>query len=54
MTDLDSAVGEVVKKLRDLGQLENTILVVTSDNGPRTGPAGTEQVTSRLVWQKHT
>lgn len=34
MTLLDDQVGEVVKKIRDLGLAENTLIVFTSDNGP--------------------
>lgn len=36
MMELDWSVGEVVKTLRDLGLEENTLVIVTSDNGPWT------------------
>ena len=32
--ELDWSVGQVVQKVKDLGMLENTIIVFTSDNGP--------------------
>ncbi len=35
--ELDWSVGEVVKKLSDLGILDNTILIFMSDNGPYYG-----------------
>ncbi|RLD83858.1 MAG: hypothetical protein DRJ07_05890 [Bacteroidetes bacterium] len=31
---LDEQVGEIIKKLEDLGIAENTIIIFTSDNGP--------------------
>lgn len=34
ITLLDDHVGEIVKKLKDAGVYENTIIVFTSDNGP--------------------
>ena len=33
---LDKIVGKIVKKLEDLGQLENTLIIFTSDNGTHT------------------
>ena len=33
MTDFDDSIGALVKKLKDLGVYDNTIIVVTSDNG---------------------
>lgn len=34
MTQLDDYVGEILKKINDLGLSENTIVIFTSDNGP--------------------
>jgi arylsulfatase len=33
MTDFDDSIGALVKKLKELGVYDNTIIVVTSDNG---------------------
>jgi arylsulfatase len=33
MTDFDDSIGALVKKLKDLGVYDNTIIVVTTDNG---------------------
>ncbi len=34
VTYLDDQVGELIKKLKDLGIYENTLIIFTSDNGP--------------------
>ncbi len=34
ITYLDAQVGEIVEKLKSLGLYENTLIIVTSDNGP--------------------
>ena len=34
VTYLDEQVGEIIKKLKELGQYENTLVIFTSDNGP--------------------
>jgi arylsulfatase len=40
---LDEQVGSVVKKLKDIGQYDNTLIIFTSDNGPTyTGGVDTE------------
>ena len=46
---LSSGWPQVVRSLKESGQLEDTILMFTSDNGPRTGPVGTEQVLAGLA-----
>jgi arylsulfatase len=38
MLELDDALGQLVKTLEDTGQLENTLIFVTSDNGPLMEP----------------
>jgi len=34
MTRIDNSVGSIVAKLRENGQLDNTLIIFTSDNGP--------------------
>jgi len=34
ITHLDNQIGELIKKLKEIGQYENTIIVFSSDNGP--------------------
>ncbi|MDN5199999.1 arylsulfatase [Fulvivirgaceae bacterium BMA10] len=34
VTYLDQQVGEIVKKLKELGEYENTLIIFSSDNGP--------------------
>jgi arylsulfatase A-like enzyme len=36
MKQLDDNIGEVMKKLQDMGELDNTIIVFTTDNGAET------------------
>ena len=31
---LDQQVGEIIAKLKEIGQYENTLMIFTSDNGP--------------------
>lgn len=38
--EIDWSTGEILRKLRELGLEENTLVVFTSDNGPMTGSAG--------------
>ena len=38
--EIDWSVGEILKKLEALGLEENTLVIFTSDNGPKTGSAG--------------
>jgi arylsulfatase len=38
VVEMDDVLGRLVKKLEDTGQLENTLIFVTSDNGPAIEP----------------
>ena len=38
--EIDWSVGEILEKLEALGLAENTLVIFTSDNGPKTGSAG--------------
>ena len=38
LVELDDIVGQLVKALEDTGQLENTLIFITSDNGPMIEP----------------
>ena len=38
--EIDWSTGEILKKLDSLGLAENTLVIFTSDNGPKTGSAG--------------
>lgn len=38
LIELDDCVGRLVKALEDTGQLENTLIFITSDNGPMVEP----------------
>lgn len=38
--EIDWSTGEILKKLRELGLEENTLIVFSSDNGPMVGSAG--------------
>ncbi|MEQ9289211.1 MAG: sulfatase [Cyclobacteriaceae bacterium] len=60
--ELDWSAGEIVKALKETGKYDNTIFVVTSDNGPRVGSAkplrgkkgqtwdGGQRVPGIMVW----
>ena len=50
MTELDYGVGNVTAALKRSGQWDNTLIVVTSDNG---GPLGTSAVCSAAVAWSH-
>ena len=47
---LDQGVGRVVSAIRDLGQLENTLILFLSDNGGCHESADIEQGTPRNTW----
>ena len=48
IVDLDRHVGVVLDALRDSGQLDNTIIVYTSDHGERNGAHGLRQKTGTM------
>ena len=43
VAEMDTAVNDIIKQLRESNVQNNTIIWFTSDNGPRKGPVGTEQ-----------
>ena len=47
MMELDWEVGEILKKIDDLGIADNTIVVFTSDNGAETFSVGPTAATTR-------
>jgi arylsulfatase A-like enzyme len=48
MAELDWVVGEIVDELRRRGQLDNTLLIFTSDNGPVLDDGYKDQAVERL------
>ena len=40
VTNLDESVGRIMSALEEQGLMENTLVIFTSDNGPRSEPAG--------------
>jgi len=51
VTQLDEAFGRLMQKLKDLGLEENTIVILTSDNGPES-PVSLEE--SQGLWEDKT
>jgi len=51
---VDWAVGVVDRKLRELGVTDETLLVVTSDNGPRVGQSGHRSAGPWRGYKSHT
>ncbi|MEL6708811.1 MAG: arylsulfatase [Pseudomonadota bacterium] len=49
MEAADFHIGRLMKHLDDAGKLENTIVVITSDNGPESGVTGFEGLTGHAV-----
>lgn len=49
--ELDWSMGEIVNTLKESGIYENTIIVFTSDNGPRVGSAKPLRGTKATTWE---
>lgn len=51
-TATDKAVGELIAKIKDLGLMDNTIVVFTSDHGEMMGAHGVKPMTKQLAWDE--
>lgn len=51
---IDYAVGELIKKMEELGLMENTVLVFTSDHGEMMGSHGARPKSKQLAWDEST
>jgi arylsulfatase A-like enzyme len=51
-TATDEAIGNVLKKLKELGLVENTIVVFTSDHGEMMGSHGMRPFMKQLAWDE--
>jgi len=49
--EVDWSAGEILKKLKELGLEENTLVIFTSDNGPKTGSAGSLKGSKGSVYE---
>jgi len=51
-TATDKAIGELIAKMRELGLMENTIVVFTSDHGEMMGAHGVHPFAKQLAWDE--
>lgn len=51
-TATDAAIGQVIQQVKELGLMENTIIVFTADHGEIMGAHGIPHYTKQLVWDE--
>ena len=51
-TATDKAIGDLIAKMRELGLMENTIVVFTSDHGEMMGAHGVHPFAKQLAWDE--
>ncbi|WP_298763452.1 sulfatase [uncultured Polaribacter sp.] len=51
-TATDEAIGNVIKKIKELGLLENTIIVFSADHGEMMGAHGVKPFVKQLAWDE--
>lgn len=51
-TAVDKAVGDLITKVNDLGLMENTIIVFTSDHGEMMGAHGVRPKSKQVAWDE--
>ena len=51
-TATDKAIGDLIAKMRELGLMENTIVVFTSDHGEMMGAHGVKPTIKQLAWDE--
>jgi arylsulfatase A-like enzyme len=53
-TGIDKAVGELLEKMKELGLMENTIVVFSSDHGEMMGSHGVRPKSKQVAWDEST
>jgi len=51
-TAIDDAVGELLDKMKELGMMENTVVVFTSDHGEMMGSHGVRPKSKQVAWDE--